>query len=153
MGSFSLLFYYWSWLRALSLFFWRIYGWLFVFRVLTFIWIKMRDIKLPFFSFIGFSIMIRRFGLITLFLASMASANFLRDCHSTDPKPYIYHGTKTPYELINNEDSSPIFVAGKYVVYIQILTFNLNLTLSDFRKAIQKGGWRVYIKLSRLALE
>jgi len=76
--------------------------------------------------------MIRRFGLITLFLASMASANFLRDCHSTDPKPYIYHGTKTPYELINNEDSSPIFVAGKYVVYIQIFNIQLKLYTEGF---------------------
>ncbi len=42
------------------------------------------------------------------------SAEFLRDCHTTDAKPYIYYATKTPYELINNEDSSPIFVAGTY---------------------------------------
>ena len=36
----------------------------------------------------------------------------LRDCQATETKPYIFHATKTPYELINNEDSSPIFVAG-----------------------------------------
>jgi hypothetical protein len=50
--------------------------------------------------------------LIWLTITSIA-AEFLRDCHTTDPKPYIYYGTKTPYELINNEDSSPIFAAGK----------------------------------------
>lgn len=45
-------------------------------------------------------------------LMTTTSAEFLRDCHTTDAKPYIYYATKTPYELINNEDSSPIFVAG-----------------------------------------
>lgn len=47
-------------------------------------------------------------------MASIGMAEFLRDCHATDPKPYIHYATKTPYELINNEDSSPIFVAGKF---------------------------------------
>jgi len=37
----------------------------------------------------------------------------LRDCQATEiHQPYIFYGTKTAYELINNEDSSPIFVAG-----------------------------------------
>lgn len=35
-----------------------------------------------------------------------------RDCQATETKPYIFHATKTSYELINNEDSSPVFVPG-----------------------------------------
>lgn len=50
-----------------------------------------------------------------IWLTTSIAAEFLRDCHTTDPKPYIYYGTKTPYELINNEDSSPIFAAGTVV--------------------------------------
>ena len=49
---------------------------------------------------------------LILLTTSIIEAEFLRDCHTTDPKPYIYYATRTPYELINNEDSSPIFVAG-----------------------------------------
>ena len=51
--------------------------------------------------------------IIALWMTASIRAEFLRDCHSSDPKPYIYYATKTPYELINNEDSSPIFVAGE----------------------------------------
>ncbi len=47
-----------------------------------------------------------------IWLTTSIGAEFLRDCHTTDPKPYIYYATRTPYELINNEDSSPIFAAG-----------------------------------------
>ncbi|KAI9563599.1 hypothetical protein GHT06_011063 [Daphnia sinensis] len=47
-----------------------------------------------------------------IWMTTSIGAEFLRDCHTTDPKPYIYYATKTPYELINNEDSSPIFAAG-----------------------------------------
>lgn len=36
----------------------------------------------------------------------------LRDCQATETKPYIFHATKTPYELINNEDSSPVSIPG-----------------------------------------
>lgn len=49
-------------------------------------------------------------------LSLVTAESNLRECHSTEPRPYIYHATKTPYELINNEDSSPIFVAGKSFV-------------------------------------
>ena len=41
-----------------------------------------------------------------------------QDCHTTESKPYIYHATKTPYELINNEDSSPVFAAGIHHIFI-----------------------------------
>lgn len=51
---------------------------------------------------------------VLLWMTESIDAEFLRDCHTTDPKPYIYYATRTPYELINNEDSSPIFVAGKW---------------------------------------
>ena len=51
--------------------------------------------------------------IIALWMTASIRAEFLRDCHTSDPKPYIYYATKTPYELINNEDSSPIFVAGE----------------------------------------
>lgn len=50
--------------------------------------------------------------IASLSVVSASDEVLMRDCHSTDPRPYIYHATKTPYELINNEDSSPIFVAG-----------------------------------------
>lgn len=52
-------------------------------------------------------------AMLAFWLTTSITAEFLRDCHTTDAKPYIYYATKTPYELINNEDSSPIFVAGK----------------------------------------
>ena len=47
--------------------------------------------------------------LLLLVVVHLVSAD---DCHHTEPKPYIYHGRLTPYELINNDDSSPVFAAG-----------------------------------------
>lgn len=60
---------------------------------------------------------------VVWWMATSIGAEFLRDCHTTDPKPYIYYATKTPYELINNEDSSPIFVAGMFNIERVTLLF------------------------------
>lgn len=57
-----------------------------------------------------------------IWVTTSIGAESLRDCHTTDPKPYIYYATRTPYELINNEDSSPIFAAGTAPICLSSLS-------------------------------
>ena len=81
--------------------------------------------------------------LIALLLVTSVSGEDdevpLRDCHSTDPRPYVYHATKTPYELINNEDSSPIFVAGQYIRFVCIVELLFRAYSND-----KKLRWTFY---------
>ena len=58
--------------------------------------------------------------LALIFSSTSSQAQY---CHSTDPKPYIFYGTKTPYELINNEDSSPVRVSGTVTFLPQLQHF------------------------------
>jgi hypothetical protein len=55
--------------------------------------------------------------LLLLVVVHLVSAD---DCHHTEPKPYIWLATKTPYELINNDDSSPVFAAGMIIHKTQL---------------------------------
>lgn len=69
-----------------------------------------------------------------IWMTTSIGAEFLRDCHTTDPKPYIYYATRTPYELINNEDSSPIFAAGKVPSQLSRIVFTHLNTRYTFKK-------------------
>jgi hypothetical protein len=59
--------------------------------------------------------------LALIFSSTSSQAQY---CHSTDPKPYVFYGTKTPYELINDEDSSPVRVSGTVTISSVITTFS-----------------------------
>lgn len=41
-----------------------------------------------------------------------SAVSWAQYCHSNDSIPYVLYSTKTSYELIKNDDSSPILIPG-----------------------------------------